>query len=607
MAAPSYTTDLATLHLAETVTGWAEPTAAGWTLGAAPGTADSENFIQGTLAVPKAFNATGVGGMLLDFGSAPTIPTDGVFLGWIFWASPANIDTAANGGIRMVAGSALNNFKAWTLGGSDTYIYGGWLNLAVDPTVAADFTVTGTGSNQFFGWVVKNLSNITKGSPFVTDAFRYGRAEARINGGETANYATFAGYAAQNDAVSNRWGLIQAIPGGYLWKGLLTLGYSSAVDMRDSNTQILIDNTKKVGTNFNLIEIRQSSSRVDWTNIIFKALGTVSRGRLAVIDNADINIDSCQFVDMDTFVLLGATAILNSTFRNCNTITAPGSDLSGSSVLTSIVAADTSAVVWNVATDVDGLLDDMTFSKGTNAHHAIEMGTSSPTSFTLRGIAFSGFNAANAQNDSVIHIKRTSGSVTINAVGCTGTVSYKTAGATVTVVQDPVTTTVTVVDITTGSPISGARVLVTASDNTGAMPFEETVTSISRSGSTATVAHTSHGLVDATKVKIKGANQQGYNGIYTITYIDANSYSYTVSGSPATPATGTIKATGVVIDGTTDGSGIISDTRTHASDQPIVGRVRKATSGTYYKTGSITGTIDNVTGFSTTVQMITDV
>src|SRR3990167_225185 len=100
MAAPIYATDLATLDLAEANTNWAEPTATGWTLGAAPGAADSENAIQGTNAVPKAFNATGVGGLLLNFGSAPTIPTDGVFMGWVFFSSPANIDTEANGGMR---------------------------------------------------------------------------------------------------------------------------------------------------------------------------------------------------------------------------------------------------------------------------------------------------------------------------------------------------------------------------------------------------------------------------------------------------------------------------------------------------------------------------
>ena len=604
MAAPVYATDLATLHLAEVVTGWAEPTAAGWTLGAAPGAADSENFIQGTLAVPKAFNATGVGGMLLDFGSAPTIPTDGVFMGWMFFSSPANIDTEANGGIRMVAGSALNNFKAWTAGGSDSYLYGGWINVAVDPTISADYTVTGTGNNQFFGWVVKTLSAITKGTPFVTDAFRYGRAEARISEGSTADgYATFNGFATTNDNVTNRWGLIQSVNGSYLWKGLMTLGYSTAVDFRDSNKTIVIDNTKKVGANFNKIEIRQASSRVDWTNIIFTSLSTVSRGRLEVIDNADVNIESCQFNSMDTFILLSGSDVLNSAFRNCNTVTAPGSNLSGTSVLTPIVTADTSAVIWNVATDPDGKLDNMTFSKGTNAHHAIEFGTSSPTTMTIRGIDFTGFNASNAQNDSVLHIKRTTGTVTINTVGCSGTVSYKTAGATVVIVADPVTTLINVKNLA-GTNIQSANVFLKAATG-GPFPFNVTVT-ITNSGTTATVSHTSHAMATNDKVVISGASHIANNGIFSITKIDDNSYSYTMGSSPGSNPTGTIKSNYVAVSGLTDASGNISASRVFPSDQPVTGWVRKSSSAPYYKTSILGGSIDSVTGYTANAILLSD-
>lgn len=70
----------------------------------------------------------------------------------------------------------------------------------------------------------------------------------------------------------------------------------------------------------------------------------------------------------------------------------------------------------------------------------------------------------------------------------------------------------------------------------------DTVT-ITRSGSTATVTHTAHGFITGQQVKIAGADQSAYNGIQTITVTDANHYTYTVTGSPATPATGTITAT----------------------------------------------------------------
>jgi hypothetical protein len=137
------------------------------------------------------------------------------------------------------------------------------------------------------------------------------------------------------------------------------------------------------------------------------------------------------------------------------------------------------------------------------------------------------------------------------------------------------------------------------------MPFQKSTT-ITRSGTTATAACTAHGLIDGKQALIQGADQQAYNGVVTISVVDADHFTYTVSGSPATPATGTIVTTGVVIWGATNGSGVISDTRTHSADQPITGRVRKATTAPYYQTGAILGTISHTTGLSVTVQMVLD-
>ena len=43
-------------------------------------------------------------------------------------------------------------------------------------------------------------------------------------------------------------------------------------------------------------------------------------------------------------------------------------------------------------------------------------------------------------------------------------------------------------------------------------------------------------------MNIRGANETDYNGDFIVTVTDANTFTYTVSGSPATPATGTIIA-----------------------------------------------------------------
>jgi hypothetical protein len=72
------------------------------------------------------------------------------------------------------------------------------------------------------------------------------------------------------------------------------------------------------------------------------------------------------------------------------------------------------------------------------------------------------------------------------------------------------------------------------------------VTQITRSGSTVTVSSTKHGFSNGARVTISGATQAEYNGTFTITTLDANTFSYSLGDSalPVSPATGTITATG---------------------------------------------------------------
>jgi len=155
--------------------------------------------------------------------------------------------------------------------------------------------------------------------------------------------------------------------------------------------------------------------------------------------------------------------------------------------------------------------------------------------------------------------------------------------------QTKMTVKTTVKSATTGSVIQGARVLLNAASG-GPLPYQESV-SITRSGSTATVTHTAHGLVTGNKVLIEGADQNEYNGIHTITVTGTNTYTYTVSGTPATPATGTITSTSVILDDTTDVFGEVTGEIDFTSNQPVSGYARKASSSPYYKPVSYSGTI----------------
>lgn len=68
------------------------------------------------------------------------------------------------------------------------------------------------------------------------------------------------------------------------------------------------------------------------------------------------------------------------------------------------------------------------------------------------------------------------------------------------------------------------------------------VTSITRTGATATVTLANHGFSSTERIRISGANQTEYNISTAITNVTKDTFDYTVSGAPASPATGTIKA-----------------------------------------------------------------
>ncbi|MGR3179822.1 MAG: baseplate J/gp47 family protein [Candidatus Anammoxibacter sp.] len=69
------------------------------------------------------------------------------------------------------------------------------------------------------------------------------------------------------------------------------------------------------------------------------------------------------------------------------------------------------------------------------------------------------------------------------------------------------------------------------------------ITTLTRNGTTATATAAGHPLASGVTLTVAGANEAEYNGSFVITVIDANTFTYEVTGTPATPATGTITGT----------------------------------------------------------------
>ncbi|MGA2501590.1 MAG: lamin tail domain-containing protein, partial [Tepidisphaeraceae bacterium] len=113
---------------------------------------------------------------------------------------------------------------------------------------------------------------------------------------------------------------------------------------------------------------------------------------------------------------------------------------------------------------------------------------------------------------------------------------------------------------------------------------------LTSSGQTATALVVSHGFHNGDTVRISGATQSQYNGDFTITNVTANSFDFTVSGSPVTPATGAIAAYDV-----TEGDALAAGGyREHVSlggspNSVATGLLNKSTgNGSYYAISSIT-------------------
>ena len=117
---------------------------------------------------------------------------------------------------------------------------------------------------------------------------------------------------------------------------------------------------------------------------------------------------------------------------------------------------------------------------------------------------------------------------------------------------------------------------------------DQAVANLTRSSTTATATVTAHGYTTGDQVNIRGADQNDYNGDFLVTVVDADTFTYTVAGSPATPATGTIVAnSGPVVRDSYEGglysSGVFASQRFDNANEYIV--LAGSDSATLYRQG----------------------
>ncbi|MEA2090948.1 MAG: hypothetical protein U9O83_01120 [Campylobacterota bacterium] len=473
MAIASYTTDLTTIATGDLILDagtWDESTDGGWDTGGSM--VDDENLYYNntecvSAQLTKDSNGSGASGpatIFYNHTATFTIPADGAALIHHMWAAPPALNTlnnATSAGINICAGSSLGDFYAWKASGSDfaPAPRGGWANYAINPAIGTPDHTVGTAPTVYsmIGIGVSATAQ-ARGNPNACNAVRYGRCESIFTDGDLANgYATFHGYSLIDDAITNKWNLIEPVEGGYKFQGLMSLGTATtAVDFREANVTMNIRNTINVTAPFNAIEVNHASSNIEWTAISISALGTVSRGTFEMIDNATVSKASCTFTDMNTFVYQSGATIENSIYRRCGLIT------QGSSTITGCTIDNPSGTVGLLVNSLNSVTKTTFNSDGTG--HGVDLGTVS-ADISLNWDNFeSGYTASSSGNETILVSVDSGITLTINVLTGASTPSvYNTGLGTVNVVSGQVTTTITVKDIATGAVLDGARVYLIGS------------------------------------------------------------------------------------------------------------------------------------------------
>ncbi len=590
--------------------------------------------------------SNGVKGFAFDLGSAGTdLSAQVVAIKWAVLAGVgalANRNDGTNAGVAILVEDTSGNISYWAMDGADTYS-GGFktsvIDLALSPSYNNGTAATLTAA-RYVGIEWNETASVGGGDPncYIDQILYWPASGIVITGNSTTTVDDLV------DTIDNPangpYGLFER-KGGIVFNKAGKLDFQpDATDMSSDGVTLVQENSVYYdGTNIDSALADISIQEIDADNLTLtncsviaadpdETATTSSSRNLDVVGfiNNDFDTDTVVLQNFDgsvdvsgsansytdtQFVGCATMSVSSGTYSNCTwresgtvTMTNTTTDLSGSRILASTAAADgagleTTATI-NTPTTLS-IYDNMTFSQGTNDHHAITFGTAVTADITLTGIEFTGFSGTDDVNGSTFEFLATSGSLNLNLVNCTVDGNPATtsnigvddaAGITVTVVIDPVTTKFTVTDAD-GTAIQNARVLAETSDNGGGsgFPFEAGVSTLTQASGTATLtASANHGLDTGDGVVIRDAQPDGYNKVATITVTGSTTFTYSVDSGLSSPATGTPIFSYAPIPGTlTNASGEAESSKTWPAAQGLKGWARKKNaSSPFYQDGNIT-------------------
>jgi hypothetical protein len=443
--------------------------------------------------------------------------SDAVIYCWVFSRLALGDTLDTNGGLMVMVADATPDRIGYKTNGADIAAFRhdlgptGWECPALDTTsLPAFYTSAGSEANLDWtailevGTIVNSLSAAPGMNPtYQADIMRWLDPTANngcaitITGGTSGTPGLFSEIATADRQVGNlqAHGIIRQLAAGVTGaQGPIRFGNatgSASSWFEDSNGTFIFEDR---GFRTDLYKIFITDNGTGTTTFRLHGYALIAPPGVGAEFDADTDTDVTDVViDSNSRIegYIGGVGLqsghicTDTIIALSGQVRANGATMNGSSVLESTVAADTGSLEWNVATDPDGLLDNMTFEMGAADHHAIDFGTafdSSLVSVTLTGVNFNGFGAVDDANASTLRFLATTGTLTLNLIDClvdgAGPVASgggqnfsidDAAGMTVTVVIAPVTLLITVTDKADNLPIENVQTSIYLADS----PFTE--------------------------------------------------------------------------------------------------------------------------------------
>jgi hypothetical protein len=610
--------------------------------GGASAGATTDTFYYGTTSISSAVSGANkwawiyhdIGaGNELDFGTSGTEENQFIYI-WVHCPTIGLSKTLANEGVSIRVGSSTADYRMFVIAGSDAANGwdGRWKCFVIDPTKTGSITDAGTPNLSSIRYIGAQLETTAtaKGDNLFISQIAVGSG-IRITGTSTTGWLDAVTYC--TDLPNRAWGMLQEREGIYFAYGNIIIGDTAMTgncSFTDSGRVVqfgLSEYWSGTGTTFNTslpttacgITLADDNVATAYTTTFGDGVlvGTNNgRSGSTILGNANEDV----FLSFDGLANTGSDINLyGTTFKNCTGPISLEDDANhayygvtwqgcsqvvpnGAPVIRNCTFAETddvdAALLWNSTIDIT----NCAFIANTLGA-AIEMVET--TNQDYDALTFSGNTNDTLLNNGTpgtnINISKSNGSNPTtyeNASGNTATITY--VGAAVTFKARAITTA--------GAAIEGARLHLETSETVASgLPYQDTVT-ITNSGTTATVSHTTHGMASGDKVVIRGASHNQNNGVHTITVTGASAYTYTMASAPGSDPTGTITSTFVFLNGVTNASGEVSASRVLPATQGAVGRIRKgsAADNPKYKNTVLTGDVSNTINTTFTGVMIED-